>query len=187
MNAEFYEKDHNASENRRTEYRSLRDEIYRSDRTCVIIMGFLATATGTAGAAFIEGLSPFVGWILSPIWLLGFWYFTEKRFVIVRNAAFIRSKIEPKEEGLEWEHEISNLADHGQMRRAIPLDPYHLEIVSSFLVIGVIPWFGIYLGKWSFLGVYFISSIILFLLFLYLAFRSLREYGNPQKFKFAND
>ncbi len=170
------------SDNRRAEYCSLREEIYRSDRTCLTLMGFLLAVTGTVGAAFFDRSSVFVGWLLSPIWVIGFCYFTEKRFVIGRNAAYIRDRIERNETGLGWESHLRQLARSGNMRRALPLDPYHLELISCGLVTGGIPWLGLWRDCWGVVSVPFASSLALFLLFLYLAGRALREYGNPQTY-----
>ncbi len=175
------------NENRRTEYVSLREEIYRSDRTCVMIMGFLLTATGALGmAAFSSELSQaasdFALWLLSIIWLFGFWYFTEKRFVIIRVAAYIRDCIEEHEEGLGWEQFSRDLSKQGNYRRALPIDPYHLELISCALVIFGIPVAGIVFQQWSKSGWHLISSCVIALLFAVLAFRAWREYGKPQEY-----
>jgi hypothetical protein len=180
------------SENRRIEYTSLREEIYRSDRTCVMLMGFLISVTGTVGGvAFSEGLSEqarnFVGWILSPIWFLGFWYFTEKRFVIIRVASYIRDQIEAQEEGLGWEQFSRNLSQQGNYRRALPLDPYHLEMVACGLTMLFVPILGIWLRNWKIYGWHFVSSTFLFVLFLVLLLRALREYGKPQEYHLTNE
>ena len=111
------------TENRRLQCTLLREEINQADRTCVEIMGFLITVTTIAGGAFAGTLPEFAGWMLSPIWLIGFWYFTEKRFVIIRNAAYIRDRIEPLEPGLDWETSLRSLPKQGMMRRALPPGP----------------------------------------------------------------
>ncbi len=180
------------SENRRTEYASLREEIYRSDRTCFMLMGFLVSMTGAVGGtAFGVGLctpvANFAFWFLSPIWVLGFWYFTEKRFVIIRIASYIRDQIEAKEEGLGWEQFGRELSRKDDYRRAIPLDPYHLEVVSCSLVLVCIPAVGRWLMHWNYAGFYFVTSVLLFMLFFVLAVRAWREYGRPQEYTLDSD
>ena len=175
------------SENRRTEYVSLREEIYRSDRTCVMLMGFLLTSTGALGTASFstklsQSASHFALWLLPIIWLLGFWYFTEKRFVIIRVAAYIRDRIEIYEEGLGWEQFSRELSMQGNYRRALPLDPYHLEIVSCALVIFVVPIIGVVFQQWRIHDWLFLSACIVSLVFIFLAVRALREYGRPQEY-----
>ena len=177
----------NVNENRRTEYVSLREEIYRSDRTCIMLMGFLITVTSALGTASFstklsDSASRFALWLLQIIWLLGFWYFTEKRFVIIRVAAYIRDHIETNEEGLGWEQFSRNLSMHGNYRRALPLDPYHLEIVSCTLVILFVPVIGFVFQQWRILDWHFISACIVALVFIFLAVRALREYGKPQEY-----
>lgn len=175
------------SENRRTEYMSLREEIYRSDRTCVMLMGFLLTVTSAlATASFSTKLSQsashFALWLLPIIWFLGFWYFTEKRFVIIRVAAYIRERIEIYEEGLGWEQFSRELSEQGNYRRALPLDPYHLEVISCALVIFVVPIIGVVFQKWEFHDWLFLSACIVPLVFIFLAVRALIEYGKPQQY-----
>ena len=180
------------SENRRAEYISLREEIYRSDRTCVMLMGFLLTVTGTVGGvAFSKELSAdaanFVTWLLSPIWFLAFWYFTEKRFVIIRVASYIRNHIEAKEEGLGWEQYSRDLSQQGNYRRALPLDPYHLEIVACGLVLFSIPLLGKLYKNWEYSSLFFISSVGLFAFFLVLSVRTIVGYGKPQEYDLGNN
>jgi hypothetical protein len=174
------------SENRRAEYVQLRKEIYDADRTCVLVMGFLITVSASAGSASI-GLSPpisdFLIWILSPVFMLGFWYFTEKRFVIIRITAYIRDYIEENEKGFGWCKFLRKLSKGSKLRLAIPFDPYHLETtVCGFGVIGV-PIYGLLVAQWSFTGWYFISSVVLAILYLILAWRSCRIYGKPLEYE----
>ena len=175
------------SENRRLQCTMLRDEMNQADKTCVEIMGFLITVTGLAGAAFAEKLPPFAGWLLSPIWLIGFWYFTEKRFVIIRNAAYIRNNIEPFEPGLEWESYIERLSQAGKMRRVLPFDPYYLEAFVTALVVGSVPWLGWHRCLWFPMSFFFLSGVGFFLIYLALAFRTVSEYGRPQEYELPAD
>lgn len=176
------------SENRRTEYVSLRDEIYRSDRTCVMLMGFLLTITSAlATASFSMKLhkeaSDFALWLLSIIWFFGFWYFTEKRFVIIRIAAYIREHIEIYEEGLGWELFSKSLSEQGNYRRALPLDPYHLEIMVCTLVILFTPIMGVFFRGWGYLGWHFLSLCAVGVIYIILGIRVLVEYDNPQQYE----
>jgi len=93
--------------NRRVEYQSLREEMYRADRTCVVLLTSLATVTAAAVSAGSEYQIAFAAWVPSPIWFLGFCYFTEKRFVIIRNAAYLRKYVEDPELGLGRESYVN--------------------------------------------------------------------------------
>jgi hypothetical protein len=150
-------------------------------------MGFLLTATGALGTASFsdklsQGASHFALWLLPIIWLLGFWYFTEKRFVIIRVAAYIRDCIEIYEEGLGWEQFSRKLSTQGNYRRALPLDPYHIELISCALVILVVPIIGVVFQQWRIQDWLFLSTCIVSLVFIFLAIRALKEYGRPQEY-----
>lgn len=175
------------SENRRAEFTSLRAEIDRSDTTCVMLMAFLLTATGTLSMASFSNIlgddsRHIATWLISPIWLLGFWYFTEKRFVIIRIAGYIRENIEKHENGFNWETYGKELSQQGNYRRAIPWDPYHLEVVSCGIVLLGIPVLGFLIKNWTLTSFYLLSTILIFFVFLYFAIRSLLIYGQrPQE------
>lgn len=109
-----------------------------------------ALATASFSTKLSQSASHFALWILPIIWFLGFWYFTEKRFVIIRVAAYIRERIEIYEEGLGWEQFSRELSEQGNYRCALPLDPYHLEVISCALVIFVAPIIGVVFQKWEF-------------------------------------
>ena len=160
------------SENRRAEYVQLRKEIYDADRTCVLVMGFLITVSASAGSASISlspPISDFLIWILSP--------------VLIRITAYIRDYIEENEKGFGWCKFLRKLSKNSKLRLAIPFDPYHLETtVCGFGVIGV-PIYGSLVAQWSFTGWYFISSVVLAILYLILAWRSCRIYGKPLEYE----
>ena len=168
----------NVSENRRAEYDSLRHEILESDKTCITIMGLLLTATGAAGSAFLGNFPPFVGWMLSPIWLVGFIYFTEKRFVIKRSYLYIRNNIETHEAGLQWETFRQDLAKAKRIRPAFPFSPYHMEAIACGAVIFSVPFLGVLINRWSYDSLYFSSSLIIAILFLILSIRAVIIYNN---------
>ena len=180
-----------SSENRRAEYTSLRNELFEADRTCVQIMGFAIAITGAAGGAAMserldQAAADFVGWLLSPIWFFAFWYFTEKRFVIIRLAAYIREQIEPKGDGYEWETISRKLSQSHRYRRALPLDPYHLEVIVSGLMMLAVPIAGVLLKEWSLASFYFIASTTMLFVFLVLAVRAWRFYRRPQEYSLAS-
>jgi hypothetical protein len=122
-------------------------------------MGLLLTVTGTAGSAFLSNFPPFVGWILSPIWLIAFAYFTEKRFTIKRNYLYIRNNIEALEAGLEWETFRKRLATSRKMRPAFPFSPYHLEAVVCGGALFSIPFLGVIINRWSYNSLIFLFQL----------------------------
>lgn len=64
------------------EYSSLRDEIRYSDDVCVKILGFLLTATASIYGLAFQGNAHRLLVICSALWLIGFCYIAEKRFLI---------------------------------------------------------------------------------------------------------
>ena len=169
-------------DNRRHEYAELRREIYEADRACLLMMGFLLTATASAGSAAI-GLEDEVGrfllWILSPLYFVGFWYFTEKRFVIIRITAYIRDFIEPNAPGMGWCSFLRDRSVKGKVRAVLPFDPYHLEMLVTSLGVLGIPAYGYFIGDWSMLSWEIISSLCILAIFLVLLVRALIIYGRP--------
>ena len=87
-----------------------------------------------------------------------------------------------RDEQKQWEQFGREVSRRGDYRRVIPWDPYHLEIVACGLVLTSFPVLGMWLMCWTYKGFYFISSVLLWLVFLYLANRAWREYGKPQEY-----
>ncbi len=173
------------SDNRRTEYAWCREEISRSDRACIRLMGLLvATTTALFSVVYRnEEMAPLACLALGPAWLIGYWYFTEKRFVIIRIAEFLRSQVEPKEDGLEYETYLNRLSRQGKMRPALPLDPYHLECLISTAVIAASPILGFLHVGWKLMDFFFLTSVLCAIIHTCIAVRTQRIYGiKPQEF-----
>ena len=163
-------------DNTRAEYSALQQEILHADRTCLLLMGYLIAVTGAAGSVFVVNLNSFAGWVLSPIWIIGFWYFTEKRFVIKRNGLYIEKYIENQQKGFGWQSFLSQARTAEHIRPALPLGPYFLEAVVAELVVISIPIVGIWKLGWGGFSFYLLSSLAWVMLFTYLATGALRSY-----------
>ena len=167
--------DQQVSDNRRMEYQSLREEIYLSDRTCVILMGFLIAATGASGKLFFDKHMPLSLVLLSPIWFLAFWYFTEKRFGIKLIANYLKTEIETEEKGLGWQQFLEKLPPSVR-RPSLPFGAYYLEVVICGTIVIGVPVYGLMRSVWGIYSVYAMTSIIFAGLFIVLAIRSLYYY-----------
>jgi hypothetical protein len=148
-------------------------------------MGFALSATGVLASVWLSltgsELKDFILWILSPIWFIAFIYLTEKRFVIIRIATYIRDKIEREEAGYGWETSSRELAKYDKYERPLYLDPYHIEVMVSSLALVLVPILGGWWNAWDYGNPYFISSVILVGLFLVCSIRTLKKYGfRPQ-------
>ena len=88
-----------------SEYNSLRTELLHHDRSCLLIMSYLLTAsTAIYGLASSEKFDSFLLILLSVIWLIGFLYIVEKRSNIKRISFYIRNKIERENPfAFKWE------------------------------------------------------------------------------------
>ena len=96
-------------DNIRTEYTALRTEIRDTDRTCLLLLGYLIAAVGLL-------FKNKVGWVASCLSFFSLGYFTEKRFVILKIGAYIRTKIEAEGYlGFYWE----TLLNHAILRSTI--------------------------------------------------------------------
>jgi len=169
--------------NRRAEWQCVREEMYRADRTCVTLLTSLATITVAVVSAASEYEIPFAAWALSPTWFLGFCYFTEKRFVIIRNAAYLRKHVEDPALGLGWESHVNQLSKCRLMRPALPFDPYHLELAVCSCVVLCVPIVGTKVHLWSIASLQFISSMVVAVGLLLLLVRALAFYGLPQEYE----
>ncbi|MBL0716993.1 MAG: hypothetical protein JJV89_02985 [Desulfosarcina sp.] len=163
-------------ENTRAEHSALRQEILHADRTCLLLMGYLIAVTGAAGSAFVIESNSFAGWVLSPIWLIGFWYFTEKRFVIKRNGLYIEQYIEKSQDGFGWQSFLTRSRNEKSIRPALPWGPYYIEAAVSALVIISIPIVGYVKLNWGFNNFYLPSSTAFLLVFVCIMVRALRAY-----------
>jgi len=176
------------SENARTEYVSLREEINRSDKTCTLVMGFLFSVTGALATVYLsesvdQRYPQIFLLIVSMVWFFGFWYFTEKRFVIVRIAAYIRNHIENIEDGLGWQQYSYLCSKQKRYRRVISFDPYHLELaVCTIFIIGLSA-LQLLIIENGYLIWFLAASWIISLIYLSFLTQALNIYGNPQEFE----
>ena len=126
-------------DDRRAEYEALRAEILYSDQVCIIITGALLSGSLTLLTLVIEKLeqADLVA-LLSPVWLIGYSYISEKRFVIETIAMYMRQSVEP-ESGFGWEEWLrAQRQGRGQFPRMFP---YLIETVMSGVAILGLPFF----------------------------------------------
>lgn len=123
----------------RTECVTNREGIKYSDNVCVMIMGFLLTATATlytfgmgAKGGGSQGLIAIA--LVSPIWFIGYLYLAEKRFIILRVAYYLKSKVEPMHPAFCWETWHGSLTPE-QKKVFHRFDPFRLETVLAALVV----------------------------------------------------
>jgi hypothetical protein len=167
-----------SADDRRAEYEALRAEILYSDQICLIITGALLSGS-LALLTFVIGTlgKPELVALLSPVWLIGYLYIGEKRFVIETIAMYMRQRIEP-ESGFGWEEWLrAERQGRGQFRRVFP---YYIEtIVSGVTVVGL-PLFIIWHNKWQFGWGFWIS--VLFILPMGRAvYRNLQAYAKREE------
>jgi hypothetical protein len=137
----------------RTECVTNREGIKYSDNVCVMIMGFLLTATATLytfgmGAkegAYSQRLIAIA--LVSPIWFIGYLYLAEKRFIILRVAYYLKSKVEPLHPAFCWENWHGSLMKAKKMKVFHRFDPFRLETILAALVIIGNPFLFYYLKK----------------------------------------
>jgi hypothetical protein len=102
-------------------------------------MGFLLTATATLATFGIgaeeDSLRRLVAiGIISPIWFVGYLYLAEKRFIILRVAYYLKTRVEPRHPGFDWE------TWHGDLSQEAAtafhrFDPFYLETVLAAIVV----------------------------------------------------
>lgn len=113
-------------------FNSLRDEILRSDRTCLLITGYLIPVT----AALLYNNQV---WLTSFFSFIALCYFTEKRFIIRTIAIYIETSLNDVS---QWESEITELRKNKPGLRPTNLfRPYNSEIAIC-LSIALLPFFG---------------------------------------------
>jgi hypothetical protein len=123
-------------DNIRAEYNALRAEVLYCDQACLIIMGALLSGSLTLLTFITQTLrQPNLLALLSPVWLIGYLYISEKRFVIETAAKYMRDRIE-RQPGFGWETWLrGELSGRGQFRRVYP---YYLEtLVSGVAILGL--------------------------------------------------
>ena len=121
----------------RLEYGTLRDQIAEADRTCVVLQGALITATLALVSLSIERDAPGVAWLITPLWIIGHCLLAEKRSIIVHTARYLRTEIESRHRGLQWEtwhHDQVGAADTPSPVRYYP---FYLEVaIATTSVLG---------------------------------------------------
>lgn len=126
------------AEGRRLEYQVLRAEILHSDRTCLTIVGLLLGTTGAVLALTMERSTIEIAALLSPLWIIGWCYVTEKRFMIRRTSYYLRHEVESEVLGLGWQRWLGQ--SRSELDRHFPrFDPYLLETSLTFVVTVSIP------------------------------------------------
>lgn len=110
------------------EYSSLRDEIRYADDVCVKILGFLlAVSASIYGIAFQKEAHRLLI-IVSALWLIGFFYIAEKRFLIKRVAYYLRTRIETQELKLSWQTWLRDPeVDQAAKQHFLHFHPFKLE------------------------------------------------------------
>ncbi|MEM8721372.1 MAG: hypothetical protein AAGE84_19110 [Cyanobacteria bacterium P01_G01_bin.39] len=111
----------------RAEYTALRAEILQSDRTCLLMMGYLFTAVGLLYINKQE-------WLVSFLSFIALCYFTEKRFSIRLISSHIASKISHKKKnGFTWDKNVLIYRKEGKLRPLPGLRPYSVEAITCLL------------------------------------------------------
>lgn len=126
-------------DDRRAEYGALRAEVLYSDQACMIITGALLSGSIAVLTFAIDKGQPVLAAFLSPAWLVGYLYITEKRSVIETIATYMRERLETEQTGFGWEKWLRDRNQvRGQFRRVFP---YFIETIVSFAAILLIPFF----------------------------------------------
>lgn len=121
--------------NKYAEYASLRDEIRYSDDVCVKILGFLLAASASIYGLAIQGQAHRLLVISSALWLVGFFYIAEKRFIIKMIAYYLRTKVESPELGLSWLTWLRDPeADQSAKKSFLRFSPLKLEFSLLLLI-----------------------------------------------------
>ncbi len=159
----------------RLEYELIRNEILSTDRTCVNVLGFLLTVTATLVGIALELQNPFIAWMISPIWIIGYFYLSEKRFGILKMAYYLRTQIEEPSTGLGWETWLNDTRD--QLNKIfLRWDPYLLETIASLFVVSANPFFVAHFNHGEFGYPGFCSLWIFEILLLVMIIRTLTAY-----------
>ena len=154
----------------RQEHMMIRNEILVTDRTCLLITGVLLSGTAGLLTITIQFSISFVSLIISPLWLIGHFYLTEKRFIILRIAEYLKTEVEPKCLGLEWES--WHQSNKEELKRFIRVDPYLVESFAALFIIIGTPFFVAQLDMWDYKSA---TVLIRFsILLVFGAFASLR-------------
>lgn len=116
------------------ENQALRNELIYSDKICLTILALLITSSCTIiGFVFDKDDRTDLLAVLPVIWMIGWFYISEKRFHIKRLACYIRTVLEDRESGHGWENwKKKNIKF---LQKQYPsFDPYYLESALTLLV-----------------------------------------------------
>jgi hypothetical protein len=144
----------------------------------MIIAGALLSGTLTLLIAALDGNRQGLAAWLSPVWLIGYLYITEKRFVIETVATYLREQLEANQEhpGFGWEKWLKQgRQGRPRFRRFFP---YYLETLMTVLAVSAIPpfiyWRNGFTSHWSDIGL-IVSTLFIPVVF-YVAGVNLRAY-----------
>lgn len=113
-------------EDRRVEYTALRAEILQSDRTCLLMMGYLFAAVGFLYANEQE-------WLVSFLSFVALCYFTEKRFNIRLLSSHTADTISKNADDFTWDKNIPTYRKEGKIRPLRGVRPYNVEASTCLL------------------------------------------------------
>ena len=162
----------------RLEYQLLRQQISDADNTCVLILGLLITASLTITGFATQRLAASVAWLLMPLWLFGYWYLTEKRFIILKTALYLRTQVEVKYPGLGWES-WNQSTRHVLGEAKTPIvryRPFHIESGITGVVAITVPVFVAYTASWNLGEPWFWIALLSAVVLLVTMLRNLRAY-----------
>ena len=161
-------------DDRRVEYEALRAEILYSDQVCLIITGALLSGSLALLTFIIDTLEqPNLAILLSPVWLIGYSYISEKRFVIETIAMYMRQNIE-KKSGFGWESWLCN--ERQALVRFHRVFPYHIETLMSSIVLIGLPVFILWHNKWQLSWAFWVSALFI-LPMMRAVYRNLQAYA----------
>jgi hypothetical protein len=162
------------ADDRRTEYEALRAEILYSDQVCLIIAGALLSGSLTLLTFIIDTLDqPNLAALLSPVWLVGYFYISEKRFVIETIAMYMRQCIE-KQTGFGWESWLRD--ERETILRFHRVFPYQIETLMTSVVILALPVFILWRNQWHRSWAFWLSVVFIFPM-VWTVWRNLRAYA----------
>ncbi len=123
----------------RLEYQLLRQQIAEADNACLLILGLLMTASLTIVGVGTQRATPAITWLLTPLWLVGYWYLCEKRFIILKTALYLRTVIETRHPGFGWESWNQHVRS-GFVR----FRPFYLESTIAGIAVALAPFLTAY-------------------------------------------
>jgi hypothetical protein len=166
--------DKGAADNSRAEYAALRAEIQYSDQVCLLLTGALLSGSVSLLTYALDKNRSFLALFLSPVWLIGYLYMTEKRSVIETIATYLRERIEKERPGFGWE---TWLRDRNQVRsRFRRVFPYLIETVVSAAATVLIPLFILWNNHWRLTWDFYAAAF-------FIPVMIVLEYRNYEKYR----